>query len=78
MNDFFIEFKWKSINEIPTEHWKNNPAISPKYLVKCGSTNGLSILGYTNYSYVTNSWIDCCCATEPGVWKVQEWTDIKI
>ena len=78
MNDFFIEFKWKSINEIPTEHWKNNPAISPKYLVKCGSIKGLSILGYTNYSYATNSWMDCFCATEPGIWKVQEWTDIKI
>ena len=56
----------------------DNYAISPRYLVKCGSINGLSILGYSNYSYVTNTWMDCVHATEPGIWKVFKWTDIKI
>ena len=69
------KIKWKPITEIPTEHWENNPAISPLYLVKCGSINGNSILGYTHYSYVSNSWMDCFHATEDGIWKVLEWTD---
>jgi hypothetical protein len=69
--------KWKPITEIPTEHWENNPAISPLYLVKCGSINGNPILGYTHYSYVSNSWMDCFHATEDGIWKVLEWTDEK-
>ena len=70
-----IEIKWKPSTEIPTEHWENNPAISPLYLVKCGSVNGNSVLGYTHYSYVSNSWMDCFRATEDGVWNVLEWTD---
>ena len=73
-----VEFEWKPASEIPTEHWENNYAISPKYLVKCGSVNGLSILGYASYSYATNSWVDCFQATETGIWKVIEWTDVKI
>ena len=74
-----MEFTWKSINEIPTEHWANNYAISPLYLVRCGTDkNGLSIIGYSNYSFATKSWIDCYRATEPGGHKVTEWTDIKI
>jgi hypothetical protein len=71
------KIKWKPITEIPTEHWENNPAISPLYLVKCGSVNGNPILGYANYSYVSNSWMDCFHATEDGIWKVLEWTDEK-
>lgn len=69
---------WKPLSEIPTEHYENNPAISPLYLVKCGTANGVSILGYSNYSYVTNQWIDCYHATERGIYKVLEWTDVKI
>ena len=70
-----IEIKWKPCTEIPTEHWENNPAISPLYLVKCGSVNGNPILGYAHYSYVSNSWMECFHATEDGVWNVLEWTD---
>lgn len=73
-----MEFNWKSIDEVPTLHWANNYAISPLYLVKCGEKNGVSILGYSHYSFATNSWMDCFHATEPGVHKVTEWTDIKI
>ncbi len=73
-----IIFKWKPITEIPTEHWANNYAISPLYLVRCGEKNGVSILGYSNYSFVGNCWIDCFNATDDGVHKVTEWTDIKI
>ena len=73
-----IEFKWKSITEIPTEHWEKNDNISPLYLVKCGEKDGVSILGYSHYSYKTNTWIDCWNATEPGLHKVTAWTDIKL
>ena len=73
-----IEFYWKPITEIPTEHWDRNNAISPLYLVRCGEKDGKSIIGYSCYSYVTNSWIDCFGATFPGIYKVTEWTDIKI
>lgn len=73
-----IEFKWKPITEIPTEHWVNNYAISPLYLVRCGENNGVSILGYSNYSFVSKSWIECFQATAPGIHKVTEWTDIKL
>lgn len=75
-----IEFEWKPITEIPTEHWSNNYAISPLYLVRCGKDeNGLSIIGYSNYSFATKSWINCCSyATAPGIHKVTEWTDIKL
>lgn len=72
------KIQWKSIIEIPTEHWANNHAISPKYLVKCGYDNeGNPILGYSNYSFVTNKWIDCFNATEDGIHEVIEWTDVK-
>ena len=73
-----IEFKWKSIKEIPTEHWARNYNISPLYLVRCGEKDGISILGYSHYSFKTNDWIDCCHATVSGVHKVSEWTDVKI
>jgi hypothetical protein len=73
-----IEFSWKPITEIPTEHWDRNDAISPKYLVKCGEENGVSILGYSNYSFIGNCWIDVCRATHKGIHKVTEWTDVKI
>ena len=73
-----IEFEWKPITEIPTEHWDRNDAISPQYLVKCGEEDGKSILGYSNYSFVINSWIDVYRATSPGIYKVIAWTDIKI
>ena len=72
------KFKWKPITEIPTEHWVNNDAISPLYLVRCGEENGVSILGYSNYSFVSKSWIECFQATAPGAHKVTEWTDIKL
>lgn len=73
-----IEFYWKPITEIPTEHWDRNNAISPLYLVRCGEKDGISIIGYSCYSYVTNSWMDCFNATFPGIHKVTEWTDVKI
>lgn len=73
-----IEFEWKPITEIPTEHWANNYAISPLYLVRCGEKNGVSILGYSNYSFATKSWIECFQATALGTHKVTEWTDIKL
>ena len=46
--------------------------------VMCPKCYGVSILGYSNYSFVTNTWINCVNATEKGIWKVTEWTDIKI
>ena len=73
-----VEGFWKPITEIPTEHWDKNDAISPLYLVRCGEKDGLSILGYSHYSFVSKAWIDCFRATSPGVHKVTEWTDIKI
>ena len=74
-----IEFTWKPITEIPTEHWAYNYAISPLYMVRCGEDkNGLSIIGYSNYSFATKSWIECFQATAPGTHKVTEWTDIKL
>lgn len=76
-----IEFSWKSITEIPTEHWDKNDAISPLYLVRCGEKDGLSILGYSHYSFVTNRWLDCYSTTDTdydSIHKVTEWTDIKI
>ncbi len=73
-----INFSWKPITEIPTERWERNKAISPLYLVRCGEKNGVSILGYSHYSFATNHWIDCCHATESGLYKVTEWTDVKI
>ena len=73
-----IEFEWKPTTEIPTEHWGRNYAISPLYLVRCGEKNGVSILGYSNYSFATKSWMDCYRATEAGIHKVTEWTDIKL
>ena len=71
-------FYWKSITEIPTEHWDKNDAISPLYLVRCGERNGVSILGYSHYSYTTKQWMDCFNSTEQGIHKVTEWTDIQI
>lgn len=71
-------FPWKPITEIPTKHWERNDSISPLYLVRCGEKDGISVLGYSYYSYVTNSWIDCCNATFPGIHKVTEWSDVKI
>ena len=73
-----IEFKWKPITEIPTEHWDRNDALSPTYLVKCGEEDGRAILGYSNYSFVNNWWIDVYRATHAGVHKVIAWTDVKI
>ena len=73
-----INFPWKSITEIPTEHWANNYAISPKYLVCCGEKEGVSIFGYSHYSFATKQWMDCYEATTSGIHKVTKWTDIKI
>lgn len=73
-----IEFSWKPITEIPTEHWDRNYFVSPAYLVRCGEKDGRSILGYSHYSFAGDCWIDCFVATEPGTYKVTEWTDIKI
>lgn len=73
-----IEFHWKPATEIPTEHWERNHAISPLYLVKCGIKNGVSVVGYTRYSFVGKCWMDCYNATEEGLWKVQAWTDVKL
>lgn len=74
-----IEFEWKPVTEIPTEHWENNDAISPLYLVRCGEKDGVSILGYSHYSFVTKQWMDCFDTTDYGsIHKVTEWTDIKI
>lgn len=70
---------WKPISDIPTKHWNKNDSISPLYLVRCGEDeNGVSILGYSHYSFISNSWIDCFRATSPGLHKVKEWTDVKI
>ena len=71
-------FVWKPITEIPTEHYEKNDALSPLYLVRCGEKDGVSIIGYSHYSYATNEWIDCFEATEPGVHKVTEWIDVLI
>lgn len=74
-----IEFCWKPAKEAPTKRWSRNNAISPLYLVKCGTNeDGVPILGYSNYSFVTNEWIDCFEATERGLWKVEYWTDVKL
>jgi hypothetical protein len=74
-----INLEWKSITEIPTEHWANNYAISPLYMVRCGEDkNGLPIIGYSNYSFATKSWLECFQATAPGIHKVTEWTDTKL
>lgn len=74
-----IEFYWKLATETPTEHWDRNHAISPLYLVKCGTNKyGDSIIGYSRYSFVGKCWMDCYNATEEGVWEVQAWTDVKI
>ena len=73
-----IEVIWRPISDIPTEHWDKNDAISPLYLVRCGEKNGVPILGYSNYSFVTKSWMNCFQATEQGVHKVTEWTDVML
>ena len=75
-----IEFYWKPISEIPTEHWDKNPAISPRYLVKCeGKTyDGLPIIGYSCYSFATKQWIICFNAVQEGIWNVIAWTDVKL
>lgn len=75
-----IEFEWKSITEIPTEHWDKNNAISPRYLVKCkGKTyDDLPIIGYVSYSFVTNKWMSCWCCTSKYVHEVIAWSDIKL
>ena len=73
-----IDFPWKPITEIPNKHWANNYALSPKYLVRCGEEDGVSILGYSHYSFATKQWMDCYAATSSGIHKVTEWTDIKI
>lgn len=78
-----IQIEWKSIEEIPTEHWENNYAISPLYLVHCGYRDGLAVLGYTNYSFATKSWIPCYSTTARGnykncTWPPVKWTEIKI
>lgn len=76
-----IEFEWKPITEIPTEHWDRNDAISPLYLVRCGEKDGVSILGYSHYSFATNNWMPCYNTTNSDydtIYDVTEWTDIKI
>ena len=74
-----INFEWKPVSEIPTKHWEKNPAISPFYLVKCeGTFAGHPIIGYTNYSFATNKWMDCFHATEPGIHDVIAWTDVDL
>ena len=74
-----IQFEWKPITEIPTEHYEGNSAISPRYLVRCGNDEyGLPILGYAHYSFATNKWMNCYDATSRGVWVVEKWTDIKL
>ena len=73
-----IMFSWKPITEIPTEHYANNDALSPLYLVRCGEKDGVSILGYSHYSFATKQWMDCFEATASGIHKVTEWTDIKL
>ena len=73
-----INFYWKPITEIPTEHWDRNDAISPLYLVRCGEKDGVSILSYSHYSFATNKWMVCFQATENGIHEVTEWTDIKL
>lgn len=73
-----IQFEWKPANEIPTEHWERNDAISPEYLVKCGYSNGLPIIGYSRYSYAANRWMQCYDYTPKTtgyVHEVVEWTD---
>lgn len=75
-----IKFEWKPITEIPTEHWDKNPAISPRYLVKCkGKTyDGLPVIGYTSYSFAVNKWMDCWCNTGKNVYKIIAWTNVKL
>lgn len=74
-----IEFEWKPVTEIPTEHREENNAVSPTYLVKCGtSSDGLPIIGYSCYSYATNGWMACYRATEQGIHRVTEWSDVKL
>ena len=73
-----IDFPWKPISEIPTEHWANNYSLSPIYLVRCGEENGVSILGYSRYSFATKKWMDCYKATTSGIHTVTDWTNIKI
>lgn len=74
-----ISFEWKPITEIPTEHWDKNNAISPTYLVKCnGIIDGCQVIGYANYSFAVGKWMDCFRATEPGIWDVIAWTDVKL
>ena len=74
-----ITFTWKPITEIPTEHWERNDAVSPVYFVKCnGTVDGQSIIGYSRYSFATQRWMKCFNATEPGIWDVIAWTDVKI
>lgn len=74
-----IEFYWKPLSEIPTEHWENNYAISPLYLVKCdGLIEGQPVIGYANYSFATNEWMSCFHAIGQGVYEVIAWTDVKL
>ena len=73
-----MELNWKSKEEIPTERWEHNPAVSPEYLVKCGYSRGKAVIGYTRYSYATNRWMKCYRATEAGVWDVENWIDITL
>lgn len=74
-----MELIWKPKTEIPTDHWEHNPAISADYLVKCGyNEDGNAIIGYTRYSHACNCWMKCYRATEPGIFDVQEWSDVKL
>lgn len=73
---------WKPITEIPIEHWEHNYAISPHYFVKClgnDPINHCPIYGWTNYSFATNTWMDCWHNTAgSGSYKVIAWTDEEL
>lgn len=79
-----IEFYWKPASETPTEHWEKNHALSPLYLVKGVTMNGITSIGYSRYSYATNQWMDFFFnsswhyLSEPNIWEVKYWTDVQI
>lgn len=77
-----MQIKWKSIDEIPTEHWEHNHAISPLYLVHCGyNKDGLAVIGYSRYSFASNCWMKCYDSTDRSNefgWDVEKWTETKL
>ena len=73
--------EWKPASEIPTEHWEHNNAISPLYLVHCGYSNGLAVIGYARYSYAANKWMKCYDTTDRSKeygWDVIRWSETKL